>query len=146
MDIDALKENVCASIDAKEKEIVQIGESIMDSPELGFKEFNTAEKVCEFFQKLNLPYEDKLARTGVKARLKGENPGPRVAIMGELDALILPEHPRSDTETGAAHACGHNAQIAGMLGAAFGLVDSRISKYLCGEVVFLQFLLKSLSK
>lgn len=136
MDIDALKENVCARIDEKEKEIVQIGESIMDSPELGFKEFKTAEKVCEFFQKLNLPYEDKLARTGVKARLKGENPGPRVAIMGELDALILPEHPRSDTETGAAHACGHNAQIAGMLGAAFGLVDSRISKYLCGEVVF----------
>ena len=136
MNIDSLKKNVCACIDSKEKEIIHIGETIMDSPELGFKEFNTAQRVCEVFQTLGLPYEDKLAQTGVKARLKGKQPGPTVAIMGELDALILPEHPRADTVTGAAHACGHNAQIAGMLGAAYGLVDSRIVEKLAGEVIF----------
>ena len=136
MDIEILKSNVCVSIDQAEKEIVNIGEAIMDSPELGFKEFNTARKVCELFQTLGLPYEEELAQTGVKARLKGKQPGPTVAIMGELDALVLPEHPRADPITGAAHACGHNAQIAGMLGAAIGLVKSRISDHINGEVVF----------
>ncbi|MEE3234738.1 MAG: amidohydrolase [Candidatus Latescibacterota bacterium] len=136
MDVDSLKKNVCAFIDQKEKEIINIGETIMDNPELGFKEFNTAQRVCEVFEDLGLPYEDKLAQTGVKARLKGKQSGPTVAIMGELDALILPEHPRADTRTGAAHACGHNAQIAGMLGAAYGLVESSISEQISGEVVF----------
>lgn len=136
MNIDILKSNVCVSIDQAEKEIVNMGEAIMDSPELGFKEFNTARKVCELFQMLGLTYEEGLAQTGVKARLKGKHPGPTVAIMGELDALILPEHPRADPSTGAAHACGHNAQIAGMLGAAIGLVKSRISEHIHGEVIF----------
>ena len=56
--------------------------------------------------------------------------------MGELDALVVPDHPRADSATGAAHACGHNAQIAGMLGAAMGLVRVNAAEHLSGNVVF----------
>src|SRR5207247_3002826 len=55
---------------------------------------------------------------------------------GELDALVVTGHPEADPQTGAAHACGHNAQIAAMLGAAMGLVDVRALDRLAGRVAF----------
>ena len=57
-------------------------------------------------------------------------------MLGELDALVVAGHPEADAETGAAHACGHNAQIAGLLGAAMGLVDAKVSEHLAGRVAF----------
>ena len=42
----------------------------------------------------------------------------------------------ADPETGAAHACGHNAQVAGLLGAAMGLLDAKALDHLAGRVVF----------
>lgn len=35
--------------------------------------------------------------------------------------MLSPGHPFADKATGAAHACGHNAQLASMLGCAVGL-------------------------
>ncbi len=137
MNCEELKEAICAAIDHRKDRIVEAGEAIMDAPELGFKEWATADRVKATFDELGLEYEDKLALTGVKARLKGGRPGPTLALMGELDALLVPDHPRANVETGAAHACGHNAQIAGLLGAARGLVDSGAAEHLAGEIVFL---------
>lgn len=133
---DALKASVCAAIDECRDEIIGIGESIMDAPELGFKEHRTASRVKDVFTSVGLPLEDELAITGVRAVLQGARPGPTVALMGELDALQVPDHPRADPATGAAHACGHNAQIAGLMGAAMGLARSGVSEQLAGNVVF----------
>ena len=63
--------------------------------------------------------------------------GPNLCIMGELDAVVCPGHPYADPLTGAAHACGHNGQVASMIGSAIGLVDSGAMKYLSGKVTFL---------
>src|SRR6185295_16678937 len=46
-------------------------------------------------------------------------------------------HPLADPATGAAHACGHNAQVAGLLGAAMGLLDAQAPAHLAGRVVFM---------
>src|SRR5919106_5833133 len=62
--------------------------------------------------------------------------GPTFALLGELDGLVVAGHPVADPQTGAAHACGHNAQVAGLLGAAMGLLDSRAFDHLAGRVVF----------
>ena len=62
--------------------------------------------------------------------------GPTFALLGELDALVVAGHPVADPQTGAAHACGHNAQMAGLLGAAMGLLDARAFEHLAGRVVF----------
>jgi len=77
-----------------------------------------------------------LALTGVKGRLAGSATGPRLAVIGELDSLGTSEHPLADPATGAAHSCGHNAQIAGMLGAAIGLTEAEIARHLGGEIIF----------
>ncbi|NKB71838.1 MAG: amidohydrolase [Candidatus Latescibacteria bacterium] len=106
----------------------------MDEPELGFKEVRTADRVKEVFADLQLEYQEGLALTGVKAVLRGGQSGPRLALMGELDALLVPDHPRADPSTGAAHACGHNAQIAGLMGATMGLVDAGVLPHLSGSV------------
>ena len=108
----------------------------MSAPELGFKEFQTAERVKELFKGANIPFQDQLALTGIKGVLRGGRPGPTVALMGELDALLVPDHPRADPQTGAAHACGHNAQIAGMCGAAMGLSAADVREQLAGNIVF----------
>lgn len=85
---------------------------------------------------MSLEPETGLALTGVKGRLRTKRPGPRVAVIGELDSLITPDHPDADPDTGAAHSCGHNAQIAAMLGAAIGLVASDAGSELAGELIF----------
>ena len=133
---ESLKRQVCEAIDARRESIVEIGEAIMDAPELGFKENRTAARVQQVFKEIGLPFDDGLAVTGVKAVLRGAAPGPTVALMGELDALQIPDHPRACPETGAAHGCGHNAQIAGLLGAAAGLAQPGIAEQLAGNVVF----------
>ena len=47
------------------------------------------------------------------------------------------EHPKASLTSGAAHACGHNIQIANMLGAAMGLAESGVMDSLGGRVTFM---------
>ena len=132
-----LKQAICNAVERRADIIVGIGEDIMDAPELGFKEERTSQRIQEIFGQAKLDFEAGLAITGVKAVLSTERPGPTVALMGELDALMVPNHPRADAETGAAHACGHNAQIAGLMGAALACTDTDVLKHLSGTIVFL---------
>ena len=132
-----LKSAVCRTIDARRDTIERVGRDIFAAPELGYKEQRTARVVADWFAQLGLRSEAGLGLTGVKAVVEGGASGPTVAILGELDSLLSWEHPQHDPTTGAAHACGHNAQIAAMLGVAFGLIDSRIMPSLAGRVAFI---------
>ena len=107
---DALKRAACAAIDAQAQRLTAFGRDILAHPELGYKETRTAGKVLEAFASLGLTDVTRPARTGVKGWL-WRGAGPRVAVIGELDAVLSPGHPFADKATGAAHACGHNAQI-----------------------------------
>jgi amidohydrolase len=131
-----VKQAVCEAIDRSAEQIVEVGERIRRSPELGFKEHKTARLVEETLSKLGLAPKTGLAVTGVRADAPGAKPGPTFALMGELDGLVVAGHPLADAETGAAHACGHNAQVAGLLGAAMGLVGAGALAHLAGRVVF----------
>jgi amidohydrolase len=134
MDKNKLKKLVCDEIDNNSKEIIEIGNDIFNHPELGFKENRTASIVEKSFEKLGLNYKKEIAITGLKANAKGKNSKANIMVMGELDAVISPLHPNADKDTGASHSCGHNAQIASMLGVAIGLVP--FMKYLDGDVTF----------
>jgi len=132
-----LKQRVYAAIDRRGEEIIGLGEQIRKTPELGFKEVKTARLVEETFGRLGLQPKGGLAMTGVRADAAGRaGAGPTFALLGELDGLVVTGHPVADPQTGAAHACGHNAQVAGMLGAAMGLLDSKAFDHLAGRVVF----------
>src|SRR5881296_2037977 len=137
MTTNELKERVYAAIDRRAEEIVWHGERIRKQPELGFKEIKTARLAEETLAGLGLKPKAGLALTGVRAEAPGRaGDGPTFAVLGELDALVVAGHPEGDPTTGAAHACGHNAQIAGMLGAAIGLLDAKAFDQLAGRVVF----------
>jgi amidohydrolase len=134
---DELKRRVWEAIDRRAEEIVRLGEQVRRQPELGFKEVRTARLVEDTLGRLGLVPKTGLAITGVRADLPGRaGDGPTFALLGELDALVVAGHPEADPVTGAAHACGHNAQVAGLLGAAMGLVEAGAAEHLAGRVAF----------
>src|SRR5262249_9924246 len=134
---DELKHRLYEAIDRRAEAIVGVGERIRRQPELGFKEHRTARLVDETMRSLGLVTTSGLALTGVRAELAGQRGGgPTFALLGELDGLVVAGPPEADPATGAAHACGHNAQIAGLLGAAMGLLDTGAMDHLAGRVVF----------
>ena len=116
-----LKQAVCEAIDRHGNADHRARRAILHHPETGFNEIRTAALVADTMRALGLEPQTGLALTGVKGRLRGKAPGPRLAFVGELDSLRTSDHPLADPHTGAAHSCGHNAQVAGMLGVAMGL-------------------------
>jgi amidohydrolase len=134
---DELRRRVYEAIDRRAEEIIGLGERIASHAEMGFKEVKTARLVRETLEGLGLEPRTGLALTGVRADARGRaGEGPTFALIGELDGLRVTGHPKADAETGAAHACGHNAQVAGMLGAAMGLLDAKAFDHLAGRMVF----------
>ncbi len=132
-----LKQSVCSIIDRHRDRIIDLGEAIWANPEPGFQEFATARLVQATFDDLGMSHRDGLAVTGVRADLDGGFPGPTMALLGEMDSVILPDHPAADPRTGAVHACGHHAQVAGLLGAAMGLQQSGVMQHLAGRIVLM---------
>ena len=132
-----LKSRVCQEIDSRGEEIVAVARTIMANPEPGFREKKTSRLVAEKLDALGIPHRDGLGITGVKGIAPGGGEGPTVAVFGELDSLIVPGHPKADPETGAAHACGHNAQIGMLIGVAAGLMGAGVLPALAGRVAFI---------
>ena len=124
-----------ASVEKNRTEIIEFAQKILHNPELGYREEKTAALVKAELEKLGLTVKSGLAITGLRADIDSGKPGPRIAIAGELDALPVPSHAFADKTTGAAHACGHHAQLAMMLGAAKALVP--VVKELSGSLSFL---------
>ncbi len=133
---DDVKRAVCEAIDRQSEKIVAVGDTIRKNPELGFKEFKTSRLVEDTMREIGLQPKGGLAITGVRGEARGKKDGPTFALLGELDALVVAGHPVADPQTGATHACGHNAQVASMLGAAMGLVGAKAFEHLAGRVVF----------
>lgn len=137
MNINEIKERVIKAIDENRELILKAGQDMYDNPEFGYKEFKGTEIVSNYFKnELGLDVEEGIAYTGCRARANEDAEGPKVAILGELDAISCSDHLDSN-ELGAVHACGHHIQIAGMLGAATGLVKSGILSELGGKVDFM---------
>ena len=133
--INALKQRLLNEIDLYHDKIINWGEMFLQYPELGFCEEKSSELARQIFDEFGISYEYPLALTGVKATLDSGKPGPNVCIIGELDGLVCHEHLYASND-GIAHACGHHAQVAAMLGAMVGLVKSNVISKLCGKISF----------
>ena len=90
--IDTLKQKMISAVDSRREEIIAVAEKILHNPELGYREVKTAALVAAELQKLGLTPRCGLAVTGVRADIDSGRPGPKIAIMGELDALPVPSH------------------------------------------------------
>lgn len=114
-----------------------MAEDIQQEPELGYKEHKTTEKVINKLEGLGLEVEKDIAITGALSEIGNiDDPEkePKIAVLGELDALINPDHPKANPETGAVHACGHNAQIANLIGVSYAFSQTNVIDDLLGAL------------
>lgn len=134
--IDETGQRILRLIDVHKDQIIAFAEDIAAHPEPGYEEFCTAGKTAEVLKNLGYKVTEHLARTGVKGT-KSIKEGPSLTVIGELDAIGCHSHPNANPVTGVAHACGHHAQMAAMIGCAIAMADPDVQKCLAGIVNFL---------
>ncbi|WP_019676516.1 amidohydrolase [Arsukibacterium perlucidum] len=119
---------------------------IHQHPELSNREFRTAAKVAAHLEQLGLEVRTGIAHTGVVGILKGAKPGPVVALRADMDALPVTEQTGlpfaskvvsefNGQQTGVMHACGHDAHVAMLMGAAEVLSQQQAE--LAGTIMFI---------
>ncbi len=121
--------------DLKE-ELVAIRREIHQNPEPAFEEFGTSERIREYLADLDLEVSS-VAKTGVAAVLQGKAAGKTLLLRADMDCLRIPEKTDiafASKAEGLMHACGHDAHVAWLLGAAKLL--SKYREQLFGNVKF----------
>ena len=126
-----------AAVALVQDSIIRLREHIHQYPELGNREFKTAELVANHLRALGFDeVQTGVAHTGVVGILRGGRPGPVVAVRADMDALPVTEftsYPFRSTvrttylgqEVGVSHACGHDIHVAVQLGVASVLAGMR---------------------
>lgn len=123
--------------DSIKEEIIKLRHEIHEYPEMGTEEERTAEKVEKYLNGLGIGTR-RSYNTGVIGLLRGGGNGPTVAFRADMDALKIEEKtglPYASRRPGIMHACGHDAHVAALLGAARLLAAHR--EELKGNVKFL---------
>ena len=114
---------------AIESKVIEWRRDIHQNPELGNREFKTAEKITKHLKSLGIEVQTGVAHTGVVGILKGDMPGKVVALRADIDALPVTERNdlpfKSNVTTeflgekvGVMHACGHDTHTAILMGVA----------------------------
>jgi amidohydrolase len=140
------RNNVKQMVEKIEPKVIAWRRDIHQHPELGNREFRTAELVAKHLKSLGIEVKTGVAKTGVVGILKGGKPGPVVALRADMDALPVTERTPlpfaskakssyNGQEVGVMHACGHDAHVAILMGVAEIL--SSMKKDLSGTVKFI---------
>ena len=98
-------------------------------PELSNREFKTQKSISEALIEMGLEPNTEYGKTGVVAFIRGQNPGPLIALLADIDGLPVTEKLNlsfsskertlyQGNDVGIMHACGHDAHIATLLGVA----------------------------
>lgn len=102
--------------------LVALRRDLHQHPELSFVETRTAAALEAALAVLQPVTLQRIAGTGVVARIRGTTPGaPVVAVRGDIDALPIHEAtglPFASVNAGVMHACGHDMHAAWAVGAA----------------------------
>ena len=132
-----VKEKLIEVIEDNRKQIIELIEKIYDNPELGYKEEKTTQIMADVFSELKIDFKEHKNLSGINALYEMEKEGPRIAVLGELDAITCSEHPDADSETNAVHACGHNIQLGVMYGVAAAFKKAGVESELAGTLNFI---------
>ncbi|MEZ4802355.1 MAG: amidohydrolase [Gelidibacter sp.] len=139
-------EAIGKAADQIEQKVINWRHDIHQNPELGNREFRTAELIAKHLKSLDMDVQTKVGVTGVVGILKGGQPGPVVALRADMDALPVEEKndlpfaskvktTYNGKETFVMHACGHDGHVAILMGVAEIL--SKMKKDLKGTVKFI---------
>jgi len=129
---------IAAEAKAMADEVVELRRRIHRHPEIGLTLPRTQRAVLDALDGLGLDVRTGQRTTSVVARLTGGRPGPTLLLRADMDALPLHEAtglPFASEVEGAMHACGHDAHVAMLVGAARVLARRRES--LAGTVLFM---------
>lgn len=108
---------------------------IWANPEIGYKEWKTHKYLKDAFEALGYKLTEAGNIPGFVTTIDTGKAGPTLLIFGEMDGLIIPEHPDADPQTGAVHACGHCCQVAALLGLAAALKEPGALEGLSGKIM-----------
>ena len=133
---DITPEQIDQAAAAVQPQVVEWRRWFHQNPELSNREFNTSAKIAEILRGMGLEPKTGIAHTGLIAIIEGGLPGPLVAIRTDIDGLPVVEQtglPFASTarseyngqDVGVMHACGHDAHMAMVLGAAKILNDNK---------------------
>jgi amidohydrolase len=131
---------------AQQGQVVEWRRWFHQNPELGNREFKTAEYIAAALAGMGIEAKTGIAHTGIVAIIEGGLPGPMVAIRSDMDGLPVTEQTGlpfasqvtaeyNGQETGVMHACGHDAHMAMLLGAA--AVLNKMKAELPGSVMLI---------
>ncbi len=118
-------------------EIVSVRRDLHRIPETAFTEKKTSAYVADCLVRQGFEVQTGIAQYGVVGLLRTARPGPTLMIRADMDALHLSEDTGlsfASTHSGAMHACGHDAHMAMVLGAAS--VINRVKDNLKGVIKF----------
>lgn len=107
-------------------------------PETAFTEKKTSAYVEQYLKDLGLDVQTGIARYGVVGMMGNARSDKTLMIRSDMDALPIEEEtglPFASTHKGVMHACGHDAHMAMVLGAA--TVLSSVKEKLQGSIKFL---------
>ena len=141
-----LKQKLQADLDPLMKKVIEWRHDIHEYPELGNREFRTSKKVAEHLASLGIEVETGIAYTGVVGLIQGGKPGPTIALRADMDALPVTEKTGLSyasvqrtqylgQDVGVMHACGHDAHVAILMGAAEFLAKNK--EHLEGDVMLI---------
>jgi len=127
--MNSLKDSIKSLASEYLREVTDIRRHLHRHPELSFKEFETAKFIAEKLTEYGITFQDKVAKTGIVALIRGKDPECKVvALRADMDALPVKEKSKAEycsVNEGVMHACGHDAHIACLLGAAKILNETR---------------------
>jgi amidohydrolase len=137
---------IATAASAVNTQVVAWRRDIHEHAELSNRETRTGALVAAHMRSLGLEVRDNVAKTGVVAVLRGGRPGPVVALRADMDALPVLEAtglPFASKQMGeylgnpvpVAHACGHDAHVAMLMGAATVLAGMKAR--IPGTIVFI---------
>ena len=129
-------------LNEKAKYFSDISDYIWDNPELGYREYKSAEALKKATVELGFELVENLA--GIETAFKGVygSGHPVIGFLGEFDALAgLSQVAECTTETAInpgqpGHGCGHNALGVGCLAAAYGVKKMMEENNLPGTIIF----------
>lgn len=122
-------------IDGVRNKVVAWRRHMHANPELSFQEHETAAFIVERLQEIGGIEILRPSGTSVVGRLKGNRPGPTIAIRADFDALPIQEATGAayaSQRPGVMHACGHDGHTAMLLGTA--TVLSQLREDFAGEI------------
>ncbi|MGG4141924.1 amidohydrolase [Paenibacillus algorifonticola] len=102
-------------------EMVQWRRYLHQHPELSFQEEKTSRWIAGKLAEFGCEFEEGVGGYGIVVTIKGDQPGPVVALRADIDALPIQDEKQCDyasTVPGIMHACGHDGHTSSMLAIA----------------------------